>query len=387
MISCHFYLDCRAVPDGSPAPLKLGIGKRQRTAYIATGISLLPSEWDGKLQRVVNHPRKKIYNSDLARMRAQVEDYLRPMLYNGELADLSAVQIKDLVNTHFYGHISTLKLWEVYQPVMKSRGAGTALIYRTAWHQFKRWKPDAETLPLRSVTHTLLAEYSDWLNARFKPNTAATALRCLRTVWNEAVRQGKVSGNPFEGLNTEPAATVGRDLSLEQLRKLWRAETQTDREAQALDFFKLSFLLRAINSIDLIKVSPADISNGRLYYNRQKTGKAISVKIEPEAADIIARRGNASRLFAVQGKAATFTNTSGILLQRIAMREGLPPVTMYYARHTLASLLFEQGGTMDVVSAILSHSLGGARVTATYVAIREAKLDEAMRKVIDAVVR
>lgn len=387
MITLHLYLDCRAVPDGSPAPLKLGVGKRQRTAYIMTGISLLPSEWDAKAQKVIKHPRHKALNSDLARLKAQTEDYLRPLIYNGELAELSAREIKDLVNAHLYGEVNKVTLWEVYQGVMKSKGAGTGTVYRSAWLRFAGWRQGAEAFPIQRFTQTVVRDFHTHLSGQFKPNTVTSTLRCFHAVWNEAIRQGKVSGNPFEGISIGEAPTHGRDLSLEQIRKFWRAGTHNEREVLALDFFKLSFLLRAINPVDLLRVSPADISNGRLYYNRQKTGKAISVKIEPEAEAIIARRSDGKHLFSTGMLDSSFKTLCSHTLSTIAKREGLPPVTMYYARHTLASLLFEQGGTMDIVSAILSHTLGGARVTATYVAVREARLDEAMRSVIDAVVK
>lgn len=386
MISLRFFLDCRAVAPGSPAPLKLGIGKRQRTAYISTGVSLLPSDWDAKAQKVIVHPRRKILNSDLARMKAQTEDYLRPMLYNGELAELSAVQIKDLVKAHFYGHSAGVKLAAVYSAVQSSKGAGTGVVYGNAWRMLTRWRPAAGTMELRGVTAAFVREYSAYLRDNFRENTASTYIRCLRAVWNEGVRLGKVSGNPFEGVKTQTAASHGRDLSLSQMRKLWRAETMDGSEAEALDFFKLSFLLRAINPVDLRRVRVSDIENGRLYYNRQKTGKAISVKIEPEAAEIISRKSGGGRIFRSDAPEASLSVRVNSRLKVICKREGLPPVSLYWARHTLASLLFEQGGSMDVVSAILSHSLGGARVTATYVAVREARLDEAMRKVIDAVV-
>lgn len=389
VITLHYYLDLRAVKPGSPAPLKLGVGKRQRTAYVLTGISLLPSEWDGKAQKVINHPRRKALNSDLARMKANAEDYLRPMLYRGELADLSVTEIRDLVKAYFYGHITRLKLADAYSRTMKSKGSGTASIYATSWKRMLLWKPAYETMELTAVTTAWVQSFNEWLiNENYKGNTIATTFRCFRAVWNDAVRAGEVSGDPFKGVNTSPVQTRGRDLSLEQIRKLWRAETRDEREAQALDCFKLSFLLRAINPVDLMRMRHSDISNGRLYYNRQKTGKAISAKVEPEASEIIAKRGDKTFIFS-HGDIlpVSLCGRTDRLLPAIAKREGLPPVTMYYARHTLASLLFEQGGTMDVVSAILSHSLGGARVTATYVAVREAKLDEAMRNVIDAVVK
>lgn len=382
MLNLHFYLDIREIEDGQTAPLKLAVTKHSRTGYLGTGIRLRPCEWDARNQKVIDHPRKKVLNSDLSRLRAEAEDYLRPLLYNGELAELSATRIKDLLKTHFYGQISALKLRDIYQPFIAKKSGGTASIYAQSWQRLHRWCESFGDTPVRAVTAPFVAELNGWLTANFKPNTVATTFRLLVAIWNDAVRAGKVSGNPFAGISTAQARTAGRDLTLEQMRRFWRAETKDEYEAEALDFFKLSFLLRAINPIDLLRVRLSDITNGRLYYNRQKTGKAISVKIEPEADAIIAKRTDGVRLFSMRSS----TNYGNVALRRIATREGLPPVTCYWARHTLASLLFEQGGTMDIVSAILSHSLGGARVTSTYVAVREARLDDAMRSVIDAVV-
>lgn len=384
-ILLHFFLDTRATEGDAPAPLKLAVSKRSQTAFVLTGIALRPSEWQRKEQKVVLHPRRKILNADIARMKAEAEDYLRPMIYSGELAELSSSQIRDLIKSHFYGSYSRVKLADIYFPFADAKGPGTAAIYRSAWGRLRRWKPNADNIELHAVTGPFIQSFDAWLLDTFRPNTAVATMRCFRAAWNEGVRLGKCSGNPFEGINTTTAQTRSRDLSLEQIRALWRAGTKSAKEAEALDFFRLSFLLRAMNPVDLLNASPDEMQNGRIYYSRRKTGKDISVKVEPEAAEIIARRGNARHLFAASLTYGSFRIRCNVYLKNIAARAGLPPVTMYWARHTLASLLFEQGGSMDVVSAILSHSLGGARVTATYVAVRESQLDEAMRKVIDSV--
>ena len=49
------------------------------------------------------------------------------------------------------------------------------------------------------------------------------------------------------------------------------------------------FYLCGINSVDLFNARPDALSNGRLEYVRAKTHKAYSVKVEPEAMEIIDR--------------------------------------------------------------------------------------------------
>ena len=55
------------------------------------------------------------------------------------------------------------------------------------------------------------------------------------------------------------------------------------------DMFMLMFYLIGVNSIDLYKASPDSIVDGRFEYKRSKTGRLFSIKVEPEAMEIIER--------------------------------------------------------------------------------------------------
>lgn len=100
----------------------------------------------------------------------------------------------------------------------------------------------------------------------------------------------------------------------------------------------------------------------------------------------IARRGNASHLWALSGKRdwSNYNRITNYELTRIARSLGLPPVTMYWARHTLASLMLETGAPVEIIAAALGHSYG-PRFTMGYVSIRERQVDEAVRRVYDFV--
>ena len=384
MIDLHYYLDRRACADGAPAPLKLVICKRGQSAQLKTGISLRPSEWDARRQAVVEHPRKRALNGDLARLRTSVEDWLRPQIYSGALADLTATQIKRLVDEFLNGRASSVLLRDIYDAYASTKTGGTAVVYRTMWRGFEKVCSEAGTIRADSVTRSWASGLADRLRTLYAENTVASILRCLKAAWNAARKAGTVTGEPFNGVSTTPVQTRKRDLTLEQMRALWRMEPRTEREGLALDLFRLSFCLRAMNPADLCTISDEQIYNGRLYYKRQKTGKAYSVKIEPEAAELLARHRNGGRYLR-----ARFPDTNNLLhfsnfqLHGIGRRIGVPDLSMYWARHTLASLLFAQGFGMDTVSAVLGHSLGGARVTSTYVDIRERMVDDAMRAVLD----
>ena len=59
MATTKFYLDTRAATKGQPAPLKLTITLKGKSAHLNLNIKLLPSQWDAKANKVLNHPNKK----------------------------------------------------------------------------------------------------------------------------------------------------------------------------------------------------------------------------------------------------------------------------------------------------------------------------------------
>jgi hypothetical protein len=56
---------------------------------------------------------------------------------------------------------------------------------------------------------------------------------------------------------------------------------------------------------------------------------------------------------------------------------------MYYARHSISSILAELDTPIETISAVLGHSLPGSSMTGMYVTFNLRKVDDAMRKAID----
>lgn len=62
----------------------------------------------------------------------------------------------------------------------------------------------------------------------------------------------------------------------------------------------------------------------------------------------------------------------------------LPKITVYWARHSFATIAYELGISMDVIADCLGHK-SSHRITAIYVRKDIKKIDAANRKVIDYV--
>ena len=180
------------------------------------------------------------------------------------------------------------------------------------------------------------------------------------------------------------------------MRKIRDVELTKPWMVRARDLFMLSFYLNGINFKDLSLAKHDQIYQGRLNFNRAKTGRSYSIKIFPEAQEIIDRyQGKKYLLRMIEDKEKRvrkkvrsgafykdITDYTNELLKIVAGEAKVPvPLSTYYARHSLASIARNIGISRDDIRAILGH--GQDTVTDIYIDLDQERIDEAMRKVLD----
>lgn len=137
-----------------------------------------------------------------------------------------------------------------------------------------------------------------------------------------------------------------------------------------------------MNTVDLYQMEEPRV--GRVEYRRQKTGKLYSVKVEPEAAAVIERRRGENHYLDYSDRyvsSEALTRAVDRQLKKI-----LPGLSMYYARHTWATVAASIDIPVDTISRALGHSYTtGAAVTSIYIEFDTKKVDAANRRVIDYV--
>lgn len=389
MISLRYYLDTRTPsrrPDGR-FPLKLAVTKHGDTALLPVMAYATREEWDAKGQRLKGGrlgDAGKV-NSYLARMMLRFEDVLRDLVESDAAGPaLTARQVRDILRQRCFDEGVGATLGEYYQKVLEEKHGSTRTAFERARASFEKAVPRLMDLPLAAVSTREVDRVDAWLRAHLAPNTRNTYISKLTQVMKRAFREGLNHADAGRNVKLRLMETKSRALTAAQLRTLLDAEPDTDLGREALDFFRLSFYLRAINPVDLMRVTPDDIFNGRLMYERAKTGKSYSVRIEPEAQAIMDRRSDSWRIWApVRGRELrNYQQDLNDALRRIAKGLDLPPVTMYWARHTFASLMLETGAPIETIAAALGHSYG-PRVTMGYVTIREKAVDDAVRGLLD----
>lgn len=226
-----------------------------------------------------------------------------------------------------------------------------------------------------------LSRFEAWMAKDNKINAYAIHLRNIRTVMNWAIDNGWTDNYPFRRFKIKHEITRKRNLSASFLyNNIIRCEAEPYQEKYR-DLFLLSFFLIGVNPVDLLNAEPHQLSDGRFEYVRSKTHKLYSIKVEPEAQALIDKYRGKEHLLCFADKAfyRNFLAKANLFLHTIRQ-----DITMYYARHSWASIASELDIPMETISAALGHSFGNA-TTAIYINFQQKKVDEANRKVIDYV--
>ena len=242
---------------------------------------------------------------------------------------------------------------------------------------------DAESLTFEGITLKWLKKFEEWLMTDCPHlNARAIHFRNLRAVFNKALEDDLTTNYPFRKFKIGKEPTRKRSLTVEQLRTLHNMQLKPYQE-KYVDVFFLMFYLMGINGIDLLNATPDQVVNGRLEYKRAKTGTLYSVKLEPEALEIIKKYKGKKHLLKFCDKLKSYRLFMCKMNQ--CLEKLIPGCTSYYARHSAASIAAELDVPLDTIARMLGHMDSTRRVTLIYVDFNQNKVDEANRKVIDYV--
>lgn len=392
-MTTKFYQDCRSVPTGCPAQIKISISSKGRTVYLPTNISVLPSQWDSRGEKIIGHPQKAQLNTLLSRRKLDVDTALYELQNAGKLHGLTAAEIKDAVAKHLSPDTdNTLFLPRLEEYARRDMAKTTRYTYLHTAEKIRAFCKNADKLHFEDITPKWLDDFNKWMG-KFAPsqNARNILLRDIRTIFNDAIDDEVTTYYPFRKYKIKAEPTKSRALTIEQVRALFK------HESRYVDMFKLSFFLGGISFCDLCALTRDNIVAGRVEYCRQKTGQFCSVGIQPEAQALIEKYAGTEHLIYIED---TFTDYHTFLgkmdkaLKRVGKTynkntkkwEGdaiCPSVSQYWARYTVATLAAENGTSEETIAALLGHS-ANTSVTSIYTrANRNKQVDEALRSVLD----
>ena len=382
----------RALQDGT-FPVKLSVGHGTRL-YLSTGISAPRANWvDGQVEGLKDAKRM---NTALDNQRLRVQARLLRLREDGRLAGASNTYLRKLLTAPDMDDVpeedKRTSFWTIAERCISTKEGRTKLVYL---HTLSKLRAFAGGRPLyiEDIDRVWLHGFEASIGG--KVNSRALHLRNLRHICNFALDEELTTHYPFRKFKIRTEETLKKALTVDQLRALLTMPVEPWQE-EYRDMFWLMFLLRGINAVDLFGAMPDQVVDGRLEYRRSKVGTLLSVKLEPEALEIIEKYRGKDHLVAPLDR---YTNYKDYLrrmdyglksLGRPTGKRGkilgpgmFPKLSSNWARHTWATLCAELDIPDPTITLGMGHKTAGHKTTAIYIKRDMKKVDEANRKVID----
>ena len=410
MATTKFYHDLRKVNKDQEGVMKIALSHRDKTSYISTGVKLRKDQWvinKNNEFEVVNRPDSELLTIIIREKKAKIQSLIFDYMRDGILETITVSQLKtkieETLNPKVEESIEDKSLFKtIFEQFIINKKASTKEVYEhtrnriEAFLAFDPKEPKFKALHFEDITIEWLHRFNAFM-APTAPsvNTRNIHFRNLRAVFNYAIECEVTSHYPFRKFKIKAVETAKRSLSVEELRQLIYFPCEPHQE-KYIDMFKLSFYLMGVNMIDLCKLT--EIRNGRLEFNRSKTGHLYSMKVEPEAAALFEKHKGTDHLLFILDRWTNdefFRRKMNKELQKMGPmkkkpgRGGkkeysplFPEITSYWARHSWATIADE----LDIPDKVISEALGhehGNKVTNIYIRKSVKKVDIANRKVLD----
>ncbi len=372
--------------------VKLSVSRNGKTLYIPLGIEVREEDWEptGKNQNYVKNVKEKTaLNMHIRSRLSQAEQTIRDLQLKGLLRKFDNKQLimylsgdrKEVEKIKYFSY-------QAKECLKEKKNKDSLDTYNSAIKALCRHY-NYDTLLLSDIDKKMLEEFSSKLKKEgLKINTIANYIDRIKVIYKFAYDNGDIE-SPLPRFHMKKEPTRKRSLLVEQIRELAKCKA-TKKQRSYIDIFMLTLYMRGINMKDLSELMLEDMKNGRIEYDRDKTGKHLEVKIEPEMLEIINRykgKEHLIKFFDGHKPSEEYHKRYGNLM-RMSIRNAAKKINLtedisaYWARHTWSSLAIEIGIDIAYVSAGLSHS-HGAPVTQVYVQYRQKKIDEDSRRVMD----
>lgn len=284
--------------------------------------------------RILGRRRRPIKPSTLAMDRSRVEAHIKPLLGRRQVASLKLGDVE--------GAQADIAVGKTSKPRAGSRGGATT----------------------------------------GGEGVAARTMSTLHSIFEHAVRLGKIEANPAKGVRRIASAPRERRLSrseIERLGKTLRAAAEEGEHPTGLAAIRFLLLtgFRRMEALGLQRTW-LDEEECAIRFPDTKSGAQIRV-IGQAAIDLLLDQPKTKSpfFFPADWGEGHFIGVVRVL-DRVCQKAGLADITPHTLRHTFASLAGDLGFSELTIAALLGHSARG--VTQRYVHI-----DEALRMAADRV--
>lgn len=349
----------------SSVELRVTLRKRQR--YLSTGVRCRASEWDGSGVRG---------RADAAEMNARLAALL---LRARSVED----QLRERGELSLDGFVASMR--EVCGG--GCGGVGGGAVGGGGGHERGWWEFCEERVAVRCHGRSRWTEVRYrkllwWLRERFAWRRAADVRevdvvrmdgmleaagvsegtrwhnyhRYLKALLSDAVREGMIRRNPYDGGTVvrpkDDGRALERCLTAEELGRIRSVELPAGHLSRVRDLFVFQcYTCMGFADLRDFSADGLEVVGGRRVYSsrRNKTGCKFTFLLLREAEEVLERYGGVLPLISAQ--------KYNKYLKEVARLAGVAkPLSSHWARHTGATMLLNAGVRMDVVAKVLGHS-------------------------------
>ena len=386
-------------------PLMLRIIQNRKTQYKSLNISVAAKHWDfDKNAPKPKCPHKDLINKIILKTKLEYQQKVLEKKANEEEFTASSLiheqkdEIKAMTVDDFYKQLIK---------ELKDKGQiGNSYAYLSSYDNLKNfYKGKKLNFTFSHIDVVFCKKFEDWMRRKGnKDTTISFQFRTLRAVFNRAITAKIVSKekNPFSEfklshLNTK---TMKRALSKSDILKIMDADCHDKSELSQLahDLFCFSYLCGGISLVDMANLTPENIIEGRLIYQRQKTHGSINLQLSDRALQIISKYSDyqkkANYFFPIlhckrhvtpmqkHNRVRKYCLHINHELKQLAKELNITAnVTTYVARHSFATILKKSGVNIGIISQALGHQ--DIKTTQIYLSkFDNEQVDEAMKNLL-----
>lgn len=332
------------------AVVEIRVSHNYRQKYISTGIWLYSNQW--KNGKIVNCPNVIQVSQMLDKLLNNVRRVLLDMMDEGKIDIFS---ITDRLKRMEEEQLCFIDFCTQRASIRKyGKKADTQDRYDRFLRLFIAWGgikdyPDITDRNIILYDEYLaksgMQAYSRWNNYH----------RFLNSFIMDAMDAGYISRNPYRWLKIEKGKHtngIGKYLSPDEFRLLKGVKMPTESLERVRDVFVFQ-TYTCMSYTDLMDFDASlvkEVKGMKVYSgSRRKTSKSFTIPILSPAWDILMK---------YEGRLPVISNPKyNEYLKVVAQSAGIDkPVSSHWARHTGATLLLNEGISMDIVSKICGHS-------------------------------
>lgn len=268
--------------------------------------------------------------------------------------------------------------------------------YLTMLRSMREYNGGSDIL-LSDITYTNVCNYETWLKKRgLSMNTISCYMRAARSLYHKVSKSAKKStSDPFRNVFTGNTKTRKRSLTEQEIQKVQGLQLPKNSPLQlSRDLFLFSFYTMGMPFVDMSMLLKSQVDDDAIFYARHKTGRQITVPMEPCIREIIRKYDNPDSRYVfpiidmnsrvdIQRQYISKLTTYNRQLKMLAEMAGInKPLSSYMTRHTWASIAYKNNVGVHVISRALGHA--NALTTQIYITeLDDKELAKANRLILN----